>query len=54
MRVREHHGWGHGLPPGTDRDINCRACRREQAEGQEPVITGSDTAPADPEAWVWK
>lgn len=60
MRVREHSGWGHGLPPGTNHDINCKACRREKAEGKEPVITGTDTRPpaptppADPDAWVWK
>lgn len=29
MRVREHHGYGHGLRPGEDRDINCPNCRRE-------------------------
>jgi hypothetical protein len=40
MKVREHQGWGHGLNPGTDHDINCISCRKET--GQEPVITGSE------------
>ena len=31
MRVREHHGFGHGLRPGTAADINCSACQREDA-----------------------
>ena len=38
MRVREHRGFGHGLRPGTDRDINCGSCQAEQAAGQAPVI----------------
>jgi hypothetical protein len=29
MDIREHHGYGHGLRPGTTRDINCPSCRRE-------------------------
>jgi hypothetical protein len=29
FRVREHRGFGHGLAPGTDRDINCGSCTRE-------------------------
>lgn len=31
MRVRHHHGFSHGLAPGTDRDINCTQCMREDA-----------------------
>lgn len=42
MRVRNHKGFGHGLRPGTDQDMNCLSCQREQAEGTEPVITGED------------
>ena len=42
MRVREHHGFGHELRPGETRDINCTACKQEQAAGTEPVITGHD------------
>lgn len=29
MRVRNHQGYGHGLRPGTDRDINCADCTAE-------------------------
>lgn len=29
MRVREHRGFGHGLRPGEDRDLNCPSCKRE-------------------------
>jgi len=39
FRVREHHGYGHGLAPGTDHDMNCLSCKRERAAGQVPVIT---------------
>lgn len=42
MRIREHKGWGHGLRPGEDRDINCCACKREHEQGQEPSIAGRD------------
>jgi hypothetical protein len=42
MQVREHHGFGHGLTPGTTEDINCVSCKREKAEGAEPHITGYD------------
>jgi hypothetical protein len=42
MRIREHKGFGHGLRPGTTEDINCPICKREKAEGTEPVITGED------------
>lgn len=38
MRVREHHGFGHGLRPGDDQDINCLSCKREREAGAEPVI----------------
>lgn len=38
MRIRQHKGFGHGLRPGTDQDINCSSCKRERAEGVEPVI----------------
>ncbi len=44
MRVREHHGFGHGLRPGTSDDVNCTSCIRENTEGREPVITGTDEA----------
>jgi hypothetical protein len=42
MRVREHHGFGHGLQPGATEDINCLSCKREKDEGTEPKITGED------------
>lgn len=42
MRVREHRGYGHGLRPGEDWDMNCLSCKREKAEGMVPVITGTD------------
>lgn len=29
FRVREHRGFGHGLSPGEDRDLNCPVCTRE-------------------------
>lgn len=29
FRVREHQGFGHGLAPGTDRDLGCPSCTRE-------------------------
>lgn len=28
-RVREHRGYGHGLRPGEDRDLNCPSCKAE-------------------------
>lgn len=31
MRVREHAGYGHGLRPGTNSDINCPSCKAEDA-----------------------
>jgi hypothetical protein len=31
MRVRHHHGFGHGLAPGTGWDMNCPSCIREDA-----------------------
>lgn len=31
MRVRNHQGFGHGLRPGTDSDMNCLSCQREDA-----------------------
>lgn len=42
MRVREHHGYGHGLAPCTTEDINCPNCKREKETGVEPVITGDE------------
>ena len=42
MRIREHKGFGHGLRPGTDEDINCLSCQKEKAEGKTPVINGKD------------
>jgi hypothetical protein len=42
MRVREHQGFGHGLAPGTDHDMNCTSCQSERAAGTPPVITGQD------------
>jgi hypothetical protein len=29
MNVRHHQGYGHGLRPGTSKDINCPSCIRE-------------------------
>lgn len=29
FRIREHKTYGHGLAPGTDRDMNCPSCRKE-------------------------
>jgi hypothetical protein len=42
MRTRYHRGFGHGLLPGTDHDMNCIACKRERAEGIKPLIQGTD------------
>jgi hypothetical protein len=42
VRVTEHQGFGHGLAPGTDQDINCGSCTSEKEQGVEPCITGSD------------
>jgi hypothetical protein len=28
-RTRHHRGWGHGLAPGAEADINCGACQAE-------------------------
>jgi hypothetical protein len=39
MRVREHRGFGHGLRPGTDRDINCPSCKREDAAPGITTVT---------------
>jgi hypothetical protein len=30
--IKQHHGWAHGLAPGTDHDINCLACREEEGK----------------------
>lgn len=49
MRVREHLGFGHGLQPGTDRDINCLSCISEHVNGVTPVITGTATRPLGPD-----
>jgi hypothetical protein len=37
-RVRQHKGYGHGLRPGTDHDMNCPSCQRDRAAGITPVI----------------
>lgn len=42
MRIIHHKGFGHGLRPGHNHDINCGSCIREVAEGVEPEITGTD------------
>ena len=42
MRIREHDDYGHGLEPGTDRDLNCLSCRAEQDKGTRLRITGED------------
>ena len=34
METRNHRGWGHGLRPGTTSDLNCVACKREDAAKQ--------------------
>ena len=39
MRIREHHGFGHGLRPGDDWDMNCPSCKAEREAGKTPVIT---------------
>jgi hypothetical protein len=39
MRVRNHRGFGHGLNPGTDHDMNCPSCQREREQGVAPDIT---------------
>ena len=39
MRIREHRGYGHGLRPGTDWDMNCPNCQRDKRLGIAPVIT---------------
>lgn len=44
MRIREHRGFGHGLRPGTDEDINCPSCKAEKEAGKAPLITGDDWA----------
>jgi hypothetical protein len=31
FRIRYHKTYGHGLRPGTDRDINCGSCIQEDA-----------------------
>jgi hypothetical protein len=43
MRTRRHHGFGHGLRPGTSWDMGCTSCVRERAAGLVPNITGTDT-----------
>lgn len=40
MRSRVHRGFGHGLRPGSDQDLNCTSCKREREAGQWPVIAG--------------
>lgn len=45
VRVRHHKGFGHGLRPGCDSDMNCLSCKREQKEGRRPVITAGPVPP---------
>lgn len=45
MRVRHHQGFGHGLEPGTDRDINCPSCKREDTVLTETDIRQARTDP---------
>jgi hypothetical protein len=49
MRIRHHHGFGHGLRPGEDRDLNCTSCKSEREAGTEPIITGSDDRTPGPD-----
>lgn len=46
MNIRHHNGFGHGLRPGTDYDINCLSCQQERAQGIPPVITVNGKVPA--------
>jgi len=41
MRIRQHHGYGHGLNPGDNSDLNCPSCQDDIAEGIPPVITAT-------------
>jgi hypothetical protein len=45
MLIRNHRGFGHGLKPGTTRDLNCPSCTAEAAAGIMPDITAG--APRD-------
>jgi hypothetical protein len=45
VRVRNHKGFGHGLAPGLDHDMNCPSCIREHKNKVIPDITGSDDMP---------
>lgn len=42
MRTRMHRGFGHGLHPGSDQDLNCTSCKQEREAGQWPVIAGEE------------
>lgn len=43
MRIREHHGFGHGLTPGHDSDLNCPSCKTEAALGVLPRFADDTT-----------
>jgi hypothetical protein len=47
MRIREHHGFSHGVAAGTTEDMNCDSCQLEKAAGQSPVITDSNSSSTD-------
>lgn len=51
IMVRHHKGFGHGLNPGTNEDINCESCKREKTAGQEPSITDGSALPPAPLPW---
>jgi hypothetical protein len=38
MRVRHHHGFGHGLRPGHYSDLGCESCKAEDAERMDDPI----------------
>jgi hypothetical protein len=52
-RIREHRGFGHGLRPGEDHDMNCPSCLRERAEDtlvpyeDSTIYDGGDDEPWD-------
>ena len=39
VRMRNHKTFSHGLNPGSEEDVNCRACIAESTEGKTPDIT---------------
>lgn len=45
MRIRQHNGFGHGLEPGRNQDINCPSCKQEREANIEPTIEGDDDWP---------